>query len=140
MKSFKDFHKQPFRIGVVGYSSGNFDQKKALNTIRERYDEVTIVSGLTNIGIPALAYKYAKEHKLPTVGIACTKATEYDCFPCDKEIIVGKDWGDESDTFLKSIDYLVRVGGGDQSAKEVTKFKTMNGNEHIMEFELERKS
>lgn len=122
-------------IGVVGYSGKPFDEKigEALVelafkiVIPEDADpsEVRIISGLTNIGIPALAYKIAEKRGYETVGIACKKAKEYDCFDCDEVKIVGEEWGDESETFLKSIDFLIRVGGGKQSIEETKKAKEM---------------
>lgn len=138
--------RKPFRVGVVGYSAGKFDEKKAeelvysaLDRLYKRYQgNIVIVSGLTNVGIPRIAYKYAKEKKLKTVGVACKKALDYDCFPCSKEVIVGDEWGDESATFLSSIDYMVRVGGGAQSHDEVKKFKRSAGDENVEEHELER--
>lgn len=119
------------KIGLVGYSDKKFDKDFAtrlvniglLTAVNEnlkdhRPEEIFIVSGLTNIGIPALGYSFAKAIGWKTVGIACSKASEYDCFPVDERIIVGSEWGDESETFLNYIDALVRVGGGKQSLKE----------------------
>lgn len=120
------------RIGVVGYSDKKFDKDDAklllaeaiidmivdTNTVK-RVDEIQIVSGLTNLGIPAIAYEMAKKFKWKTVGVACKKAKEYEVYPVDKEIIVGDNWGDESRTFLENIDVLIRIGGGKQSLREV---------------------
>jgi hypothetical protein len=45
-------------------------------------------------------------------------------YPVDvPPIIVGDNWGDESKTFLDSIDMLVRVGGGKQSLEECNEAK-----------------
>ena len=114
------------RVGVVGYSTQKFDVKKAIEIIREVFDDIarkygnniTIVSGLTAMGIPLLAYKEAKRRGWKTVGVTCEKANEYEQFPVDEKIIVGEEWGDESETFLSMIDVLVRIGGGKQSHKE----------------------
>lgn len=43
-------------------------------------------------------------------------------FPCNRQTIVGERWGDESETFLSSIDVLLRFGGGPQSQAEFGKF------------------
>lgn len=122
------------RIGIVGYSDKKFNKLEAKLLLIESILEiltdincnacnvnvdVQIVSGLTNIGIPAIAYELAKKHKWKTVGVACKKAKDYEVFPVDEEIIVGDEWGDESKTFLENIDVLIRVGGGKQSFKEV---------------------
>lgn len=89
---------------------------------------------MTNIGIPALAYQEAIKRNWKTIGIACTKASEYDLFPVDKKIIIGNEWGDESETFIDSIDILIRIGGGKQSLKETEIFKTLN--KLVIEFDL----
>lgn len=114
-------------IGVVGYSSSNFNETiaKALmaiafDIVEENYKdkEYRLISGLTDIGIPAIAYRLAKKRGWTTVGLSAKEAKEYDCFPVDEEIIVGEKFGDESKKFLDSIDVLIRIGGGKQSIKE----------------------
>ena len=123
------------RIGVVGYSGKKFNQIVAkalmeivLDLVEEYHKdkEYMLVSGLTDLGIPAIAYRSAKKRKWKTMGIACEKAEEYDLYPVDEKIIEGKDWGDESVTFLDNIDVLVRIGGGEQSMDEVEKAKKKN--------------
>ncbi len=130
-------------IGVVGYSLQHFNEEKAAAIIEAAFDELDIiyvgkikvvVSGLTNMGIPKLAYQEAVSRGWRTVGIACEKANQYELFPVDKQIIVGKKWGDESPTFLNSIDVLIRVGGGEDSMREVNTFKQMGKS--VYEYEL----
>ena len=120
---------QALRIGIIGYSSWGFDKDEAqllildkLVQLKEISGDCELVSGLTAIGIPLLAYEAASFLKMRTVGIACSKAYEYDCYPCDEIIIVGDNWGDESETFLSHIDLLIKVGGGPQSAKEYASY------------------
>ena len=113
----------PLRVGVVGPSAQSFDEDQARNYLLEVFNKikakeglnVEIVSGLTWLGIPGLAYEIATAFNWNTVGVACTKAKNYECFPCDRVIIVGSEWGDESDQFLSSIDLLIKVGDVDQS-------------------------
>ena len=137
------------RLGVVGYCSPTkFDETKALSYIKEAFDEVgysfkdyqiTIVSGLTNDGILRLAYEEARGRGWKTAGVACEKAYEFrdNWFPVDEDpVIIGKNWGDESEVFLNSIDALVRIGGGIQSLDEATRMK--NRNKPVYEFELEK--
>ena len=120
------------KVGVVGYSANKFDIEKAKNIIKEVFDsfekkygkEVVIVSGLTALGIPLLAYKEAKKRNWKTIGIACKKANEFEQFPVDKKIIIGEEWGDESETFISMIDILIRIGGGKQSHNEVRMAKS----------------
>jgi len=115
------------RIGITGYSVQEFDEKQARTIITNIFDElerkygnnIIVVSGLTALGIPLIAYKEAQRRGWKTVGIACKKAYEFEIFPVDEEIIVGEDWGDESSTFIDNIDMLIRVGGGKQAHKEV---------------------
>ncbi len=120
------------KIGVVGYSSKKFDvdlAKKFLNDtfnrIEEKYPnkQIVIVSGLTNLGISGLTYNIAKKRGYNTVGIACSKANEYECFPVDKKIIVGEYWGKESSTFIEYIDIAIMVRGGKQSLEEINQIK-----------------
>ena len=116
-----------FKVGVVGYSGAKFneDVAKALLAIAfdvvEEYNEskeYELVSGLTDVGIPGIAYRMAKRRGWKTVGLSAAEAKEYDCFPVDEEIIVGENFGDESKEFISYIDCLVRVGGGKQSLDE----------------------
>ena len=121
-------------IGVVGYSDKKFDTDiaKALLVIAldivekdHEDDEYMLVSGLTDLGIPGLAYEMASKRGYKTMGVACEKAKDYDCYDVDEEIIEGKEWGDESKTFLSKLDVLIRIGGGDQSMEEVATAKGM---------------
>lgn len=120
------------KIGVVGYSGPKFDETiaKALMEIaldmveaNHKDNEYMLVSGLTDMGIPAIAYRSADKRGWKTMGIACEKADENPCYGVDEIIIEGTDWGDESETFLKNIDILVRIGGGKQSFEETEKAK-----------------
>ena len=116
------------KIGVVGYSSAKFDKALAeallavaFKVIEDKYGKTDheIVSGLTDIGIPALAYRMAVRWGWKTVGLTAKEAKQYECFPVDKEVIAGEKFGDESEKFIKYIDCMVRIGGGKQSKKEV---------------------
>jgi len=117
------------KIGIIGYSSQKFDEEQAKKLILLGLEKVKakkgdyLVSGLTNLGIPKLAYEIATKIGLKTVGIACKLANDYELFPVNKKIIVGNNWGDESGTFLNYIDCLIKIGGGEQSEKEYKQFK-----------------
>ncbi len=128
-------------IGIIGYSIQKFNEKKAREMINNIYDSfekhidnLVIVSGLTDLGIPKIAYEEAVKRNYKTIGIACQKAKEYELFPVDEKIIIGEEWGDESNTFLKYIDILIKIGGGEQSKKEVEQAKE-NGIK-VYEFKL----
>ena len=126
------------RVGVVGYSAKKFDKEKARAMIEKTLDllkeDIEIVSGLTYLGVPAIAYDIAKERGLRTVGVACPKAEEYECFPVDERVIEGKDWGDESEKFLSMIDVMIKVGGGAQSVAEAKKAREMGLT--VIEYDL----
>ncbi|HVY01736.1 MAG TPA: hypothetical protein VHA12_03155 [Candidatus Nanoarchaeia archaeon] len=119
-------------VGVIGYSAQRFDKVVAglfLNRVCDFVKlshpdkNISVVSGLTDLGMPAIAYREAKSLGWKTVGVACTKAEEYETFNVEKRKIVGDNWGDESRTFLDSIDMLVCVGGGNQSKRELEEWK-----------------
>ncbi|MGG6281840.1 hypothetical protein ACQ4M3_09740 [Leptolyngbya sp. AN03gr2] len=129
------------RLGITGYSAQVFNQESARIILSQYFDavastgkEIVIVSGLTNLGIPAIAYQLAFERAWKTVGIACSKAVEFPCFPCTQVIIEGTEWGQESELFLQSIDQLIRVGGGNQALKE-TEAARRKGIQ-VIEFDL----
>jgi len=115
------------RVGLVGFSGQKFDENLAKQYLVVAFDEIqqkhpsrkmVLVSGWTDVGIPALGYREAQRRGWTTVGIACKKAEEYERFPVDQSIVVGENWGDESEEFLKSIDIMVKIGGGKQSERE----------------------
>lgn len=131
-------------IGVVGYSMQEFDKQRAIEYIRRAFDFIekqfpdgmkAVVSGLTDLGVPALAYREAVKREWEVKGIACSKALDYIWFPVSDVVIKGNNWGDESETFLNSIDILIRVGSGEQSMRKVEMVKKMKGID-IMEYDL----
>ncbi len=132
------------KVGLVGYSKQKFDSRAAWDYIHEAFDVVrqvcesdnyTLVSGLTNIGIPALGYAIADLAGWRLIGVACAKAKDYDCYPVHQEIIVGENWGDESTTFINMLDVLIRIGGGEQSKREVAMARALDIM--VIEYELE---
>ncbi len=133
------------RVGVVGYCPpSKFDEGEARRMINEAYDkinsdfqdnEITIVAGVTNVGVLKLAYEEAKKRNWKTAGVGCKKAYGFEWFPIDeKPIIVGENWGDESEAFLNNIKAIVRVGGGKQSLEEVRKMKAKGA--YVLEYNL----
>lgn len=122
------------KIGVVGFSHENINHDLARTLLRQSFHQlmqrhphdkpIEIVSGLTNIGIPKIAYEIADELGFITVGISAERALHVKCgiYYVDKQMIEGKEFGDESRVFIDYIDYLIRVGGGKQSHREVEMF------------------
>lgn len=146
------------RLGIVGYCPpSKFDEQKALEYIVDAFNKVTadfsehlitIVAGVTNVGVLKLAYEEAKRRSWKTAGVGCKKAYDFEWFPTDEEpIIVGENWGDESRTFVygtgipghpheKGLDALVRVGSGTQALKESILVREMG--KPTYEYELPR--
>ncbi|GAB4581060.1 MAG: hypothetical protein Fur0022_38050 [Anaerolineales bacterium] len=132
-------HQSPYKklkIGVVGYSRTNLPEAQARTLlqacfkafiVRAKVDrlQVEVVSGLTNAGIPKIAYELASQWQVKTVGISAREALEAECgiFPVRKQMIIGQKFGDESSYFIQYIDCLARIGGGKQSLREVEMFK-----------------
>jgi hypothetical protein len=121
-------------VGVVGFSSPRFDHDEARVLLREALSGVLaragvvpgqaeLVSGLTDVGVPGLAYALAVELGMRTIGISARQALRSRRFPVDEQILVGQKYGDESEVFVARIDVLIRVGGGPQSRREVEMFK-----------------
>lgn len=138
---------EKLNIGVVGYCPpSRFDENEARRMINEGYDqfqerhpgrEIRIISGLTNVGVLKIAYEEARKRRWEITGITNeTAAREYELFPVDSQTIVGKTWGDESQTFVDAIDGILRVGGGPQSKREVQQIRERGGE--VIEFELEK--
>ncbi|GLY74537.1 hypothetical protein [Actinoallomurus iriomotensis] len=125
--------KPRIRVGVVGYSGQRFDEDAARELLRKAYaavrkdypdQDLTVVSGLTKLGIPKIAYEEAGEHWLAE-GVASGQAIDFPWSTVDRIRIVGDNWGDESDTFVHGIDVLIRIGGGEQTRAEVLAVKRL---------------
>lgn len=136
------------KIGVVGFSSPQFDQERAKVILKTKLKElvsstnnenIELVSGYTNSGIPKIAYEIADSMGLKTIGFSAKKAlsSSYGLYPVDKKIIFGKNFGDESQAFIDYIDVLLRVGGGKQSRAEVELFKKKNEGVNLTELLFE---
>lgn len=124
----------PFRVGVVGFSRSQFDHDAARLALASSLDHmamlasgrvVEVVSGLTNQGVPKLAYELAVSRGLRTIGISAHQALRVrsGMFPVDERILVGQRFGDESAAFVAYIDALIRIGGGPQSRHEAALFR-----------------
>lgn len=120
-----------YNIGVAGYCAQEFDRDDArsqLESYLSRHAKIhtAIVSGLSDMGVPGIAYRIAKERNIPTIGIAAGIARgASNLWPCDKIYFVGQNWGDESLFFLGKIDELVAYEGGEQTKREVSLAKEL---------------
>lgn len=139
------------KYGIVGFSIDQFDKKVArqilldlFQSIKEKhpYDEIEIVSGYTNSGVPKIAYELADLFGFTTVGYSAKQAmsVKSGVYPVDKVILIGELFGDESNDFVQYIDALIRIGGGPQSRHETALFKLKNEanpDAILIEYELE---
>ncbi|HAS43064.1 MAG TPA: hypothetical protein DCS93_21470 [Microscillaceae bacterium] len=136
------------KIGVVGFSRNQFDQQDAAQKLKQLITQIIenqeasnieLVSGLTNMGVPRLAYLLADELGLITVGFSAKQALRVrsGVYPVQKQIIVGQKFGDESDEFIQYIDVLVRVGGGRQSRHETELFKQLHADKDLSQILFE---
>lgn len=141
------------KIGVVGFSRNQFDKATAcqildecFQTLTENYPDTTIkiVSGYTDSGVPRIAYQVAEKYDFIKVGFSARQALKVrsGLYPVDEVMLQGNRFGDESAGFVKYIDQLIRVGGGQQSRKEVEMFKQLQQNvdnlaDILQEFEVE---
>jgi len=134
--------KSTLKIGVVGFSRNQFDQAAArtylrdfFRHLREKHGDrsIEIVSGYTAQGVPLIAYELAREFGMQTVGFSARQALRVRAgvFPCDKELIVGERFGDESVAFVAYIDGMIRIGGGPQSRREVELFKGLHPEQEL---------
>lgn len=131
-KSLVEQTNKTIKVGVVSFSDEKYieseDQVKAyfrqgiMDLGLQHNNNIEIVSGLTNMGVPKLAYEEAKRIGYKTTGITALEAKEYPCYPVDETIYVGTKFGDESPFFLQYCDYLIKIGGGPQSIKEYKSF------------------
>lgn len=137
---------RPLYIGVIGFSAQKFNIKQAfhfmidaLKQITEEHpnNELIIVSGLTSMGIPLVAYIIADRMGFKTIGIAPKVSEQYSKYPVTKEIIKGDNWGDESDFFVSVCDVVIRIGGGDQTNEELEKFKEKGCDVYEYDFETD---
>jgi len=99
-------------IGVVGYSSDQIDATAAHTLLQASFQQlvaqqmgnapIRIISGLTNIGVPKLAYQIAHQLGYQTVGISAQRALKVNCgiYAVDEQLIVGLEFGDESACLL----------------------------------------
>jgi len=122
------------RVGVVGYSTQKFDEDRARRLVNQAYDQIaaehqtdqiTVVSGLSNFGLPKIAYEEAVKRNWKTAGVTLQYRLDRGdpLFPVDEQIVINGQRGDESPAFLDNIHMLVRVGGGDQSTNETEAVK-----------------
>lgn len=136
---------ETFKVGVSGALHVKTQRNEAIALLKTAYDELSlknqnieVVSGLTALGIPLLAYILAVKRGYYTTGIACIKVKEHEVFKVDKTIIKDEwgEWGDESFYYLKYIDALVTIGGGKQTIAEINAFKLRYPHKPLKVFTL----
>ena len=86
--------------------------------------EINIITGATNLGIPAIVYEIANNENIKygkwftLVGVMAKEGYQYELYPCDEIYSYGENFGDESEEFINRLDILYKIGGGKQSIKE----------------------
>ena len=125
-------------IGFVGYSDTKFDKKIAKQIIYDIFQiierkyctddnlntKINIITGTTNLGIPAIVYEIANNENIKygkwftLVGVMAKEGYQYELYPCDEIYSYGENFGDESEEFINRLDILYKIGGGKQSIKE----------------------
>jgi hypothetical protein len=115
------------RVGFVGYSLGDFNREEFSDYVSYvfdvldcwRYDDIVIVSGYTDIGVPGIVYSEADDRGYEMWGVSCSKYKGFDTYDVDWNFVIGDEWGDESEFFVSLLDFIVRIGGGEQSCREI---------------------
>lgn len=139
------FYSDYVFVGAMGYSDKKFDKEEARKYINQAFDRIqyvnddprtkfALVSGYTYLGVPGIAYEEAVKRGWKTVGVACSQAKNYQCYPTNLVFIIGNKWGQESPTFLNMCTTFLRVGGGDQSMRETSVAK--DAGKMVYEYDL----
>lgn len=88
-------------------------------------DALVVSSGATNAGVLQLTYELCTEHRIRALGVAAAQTLDHSIARLDMLIPSGKQFGDESDVFLRTADAFLLLGGGMQSRDEVLKAHSM---------------
>lgn len=109
------------KFGVVGYSLPDFDHRRAKALLEEAFDllitlhrpeNIQVVSGLTNVGIPRLAYELGQARNYRCIGISSRPSSGRQIRSLagyNEQIIVGIEFGDESQAFIDCLDVFYPV-------------------------------
>lgn len=136
--------KKKLKIGIVGFSRSQFDKPTAILKLRNILEKIVtekgaenieIVSGYTNAGVPRIAYQLADDLGVETVGFSAKQALQVrsGVYAVKKVVLIGEKFGDESERFVEYIDWLIRIGGGAQSRREIELFRALNQGENLAE-------
>ena len=107
-------------------------------------EDITLVSGLTDVGIMRVGYRFARNLGWTLFGVTSGKAISkgYPLFEVDHQEIIGDNWGDESESFIAyaktATCYFINVAGGDQAGREEQMVREANPNASIISIKLER--
>ena len=69
-------------------------------------------------GVPKLVYEACQSLGIAAMGVTSEKAADYELGKMEYLIVEGKDWGDESKTFIDTSDEILVIGGGGQAKRE----------------------
>ncbi len=88
-------------------------------------DALVVSSGATDAGVLQLTYELCTEHNIRALGVAASQTLNHSIARLDMLIPSGKQFGDESDVFLRTADAFLLLGGGMQSYDEALKAHSM---------------
>jgi hypothetical protein len=93
-------------------------EEKLLELKDKHGDSLIVSSGATMEGVPKIIYDLCEKHGIVAMGVACEKAFNYPLGKMKFLIVEGQDWGAESETFLKTSNEILMLGGGGQAKRE----------------------
>lgn len=131
---------QVYHLGIVGTSKNVISKPNArkelisaINEIKEQIGEKEIVIVSGGGLVPYIAFDYAKHNDWKCIQVVCPRVGIREEV---QRIEIGNTFGDESETFLKMIDGLIRIGGGPQSHNEMSQFKILKPKAITIEKEV----
>lgn len=133
LKNSNDF----FLVGVMGFS-GSWEtapyqgdqlrnwlskmkaalQQQLLHLQELHGEKLVMVGGATDLGTLQLSYQVSAELKIQCMAVAPDRALDFPFANFVYAVPVGKEFGDESETFVRLCDQFLLLGGGPQSRRE----------------------
>ena len=104
-----------FIVGIIGPKTKDYDNTESY-IIQSLLDEAisaedvqfAIATSMIDIGMNAVAHRWAWNRGIPVIGVTTPKCWEFPCWMAQKRIIVGEDWGDENQSFVAILNALVK--------------------------------
>lgn len=130
LNRFKSFMQDNKLVKVVAFSGGSDTEgdfvsknlEECLQYLSGR--SIAILTGGTSFGLPKLATKISKDYGFKTIGVMPERGEKYslgdllDLKIVIKQRVMGSEFGDESEVFVKFSDGAVIIGGASGTAIE----------------------